>query len=153
VPLLSVLAESAVPLRRLNRETEARQRLDEAQRIGAPYRDKHSIASLQASEVLTRAQADWALAAGRPLEAVSFHRAFLAEADAAAKSDSAIFNPSREFVDAFLLTRRYRLLAHAARAAGLASEVSEAESKRRGIVEQWKKDVSGRPSLEAALLR
>jgi hypothetical protein len=149
IPLVSVLAESTFPLRRLNREKEARQRLEEAQRIAAPYRDKPSPASQSCSEVLSRAQADWALASGRPLEAVALHREYLAELE----PDSASFDAAHDFSSAFLLTRRYRLLAGAARAAGLESEAVQAESKRHELVETWKKNLPTNPSVEAALLR
>lgn len=148
IPLVRVLAESTFPLRRLKREKEARQRLEEARQVAAPYRDKRSGASLDCAEVLSRAEAEWALASGRALEAIALHRAFLAEAEA----DPAISNPARDFSDAYQWTRRYHLLAVAARAAGLDSEAVQAESKRREIVEMWKKKVPARPSIEIALL-
>jgi serine/threonine protein kinase len=149
VPLVRVLAESTFPLRRLKHEKEAAQRLQEARQLAAPYRSKPSDASLECFEALSRAEADWALSSGRPLEAIAIHRSFLAEAEAGTGiSDAATY-----FTIAYRMTRRYRLLAQAAKAAGLESDARQAECKRSEIVEAWKKNVPGRPSVQAALER
>jgi hypothetical protein len=99
--------------------------------------------------VLSRAEADWALASGRALDAIAAHRSFLAEAAA----DPAPSVPVRYYSIAYRMTSRYGLLAQAARAAGLESDALEAESKRIEIVGIWTKNVPGRPSVQVALLR
>jgi serine/threonine protein kinase len=151
VPLVIVLAESTFPLRRLRREIEARQRLQQARQIAEVYRNVAWPASALCNEAISRAEADWALAAGRPLDAVAQHRAWLdlGESGKPSVADQA----ANDLSSAFMLIRRYRLLADTLRAAGQETQAAQADSERRKIVESWKKKLAGNQSVEAILLR
>lgn len=104
LPLVATLSFSTLPLRHYHRDLEARQHLEEARQIANHYRNPTSPVSLECDEVISRVEADWALASGRPLEAAAIHQTFLAEADT---SKSSGLNAASELKSAFTLARRY----------------------------------------------
>ena len=150
MPLMSVLAESTFALRQLGRNEEARQRLREARQIAASYRDPKSAAALLCAEELSRAEAAWALADGRPLEAAALHQQFLAQAEAANPS---VFDVKGQLSDAFTVAHRYGLLEAALRAAGQTGQAAEAASHRRELIEMWRKELPSNPLVAPILMR
>ena len=150
VPLVNVLAESTLPLRQLHRDQEARERLDEAKRLGEAYRKTPSQSSLLVDDPISRAEADWALAAGRPADAVSWHRTFVTTLETLKATG---FDPRNELTSAFVLSRRYRLFSEALAAAGQEAEAAAVAVKRRDLVQFWKQKLPSSPFVEPALMR
>ena len=150
VPLVNVLAESTLPLRRLHRDREARERLDEAKRLAEPYRKTPSQTSLLVDDPISRAEADWALALRRPSDAVSWHRTFATSLESLKAAGA---DPRTELTSAFVASRRYRLLTEALIAAGQTEEAATVVAKRGKLVQFWKHKLPGSPYVESVLMR
>jgi tetratricopeptide (TPR) repeat protein len=150
VPLVNVLAESTLPLRQLHRDREARERLDEARHLAETFHKTPSQASLLVDDPISRAEADWALASRRPEEAVSWHQTFVNTLESLKSSGA---DPRNELTTAFVLSRRYGLLAEALVAAGRNAEANVVEGKRRELVEFWKQKLPGSRFVESILMR
>jgi tetratricopeptide (TPR) repeat protein len=150
VALVNILAESTLPLRQLHRDREARERLDEAKQLAAPYRKTPSETSLLVDDPISRAEGDWALASRRPEEAVTWHRTFLNSLESLASSGA---DARKELTTAFVLSRRYGLLAAALVAAGRDADAAAIDAKRRELVQFWKQKLPGSPYVEPVLMR
>jgi hypothetical protein len=133
----------------VGREAEARRRLDEAAQIAAGYR-KQPVGTF-CEEAISRAEADWALSAGRPAQALALHRAWLDQAGGCKPLKSS--EASEIMSTAFQFSLRYCLMRDAARAAGLDAEAADAESKRHEIIELWRTKLPTDPPVEFILSR
>jgi len=109
-----------------------------------------SESSLLVDDPISRAEADWALAAGRPADAVSWHRTFVTTLETLKATG---FDPRNELTSAFVLSRRYRLFSEALAAAGQEAEAAAVAVKRRDLVQFWKQKLPSSPFVEPALMR
>jgi len=151
VPLIIVLAESTFPLRSLRREQEARRRLQEARRGAEDYSTVAWPASALCNDAISRAEAAWALASGHALEAIALHRAWLQLTETGKPTIAEQAN--KDLSSAYLLARRYRLLAEACKAAGQDEMAADAITRRRRLAESWKNRLRGNQFVEEVLLR
>ena len=142
------LAESTFPLRKLRRDEEARQRLRQAAQISQDLRKVAASAAVESEEAVSRAEAEWAISRGDASAAAYQHRNFLAFVDSI-KPPAVI--PAESMIDAFSMTRRYRLLEQALTAGGQEAEAKQADRKREDIFEIWRQRLPGSPATEALL--
>jgi serine/threonine protein kinase len=128
-----ILAESTFPLRRVRRNAEAAARLAEARRLADTTRALDPASPAMPDEAVVRADADRALAAGRPAQAAAVHEAWLtAHPFAPAKA-------ADDLRGSLIVARHYRLLSDAYQLAGRSEAAAAAEGKRRAIVQLWEK--------------
>jgi tRNA A-37 threonylcarbamoyl transferase component Bud32 len=149
IPLVATLVQSTYALRALGRDRQAVPRLQEAAAICREYQGRSAVLYETCSEYTSRAEAERALANGRPRDAVVIHRDWLQLTDNEARMKEA----SEDIYSAYVLTRRYRLLTNALVAAGMKAEAEQAELTRRGVIESWKKKLAGRDDAEVLLSR
>lgn len=131
VALASLLGESTFALRAVGNEAEARRNLDEARKLANATKDAPADTIGSAWEAISRAEADWALAAKHPAEAAKIHEKWLAGVrygEPAVKTDRRA---------AFMIARRYGLLADALRASRDQARAEEIERKRAAVLQPW----------------
>ncbi len=133
VELGIVLAESTFPLRTLRRYAEARARLAEASRIAEATADVSPDSPQMPMEAVSRAEADWALASHRPLEAATAHQAWLERLHFGADT------VRNDLHSAIVFGIRYELLRDAYRRAGRLDLATQANARRQAILEFWQK--------------
>jgi hypothetical protein len=147
VPLAAALSESAATLTGLGRSAESAARLEEAEGICETYRGVKQVVYETCAEFTTRARAAIAMSRKRPADAVAAHREWLALSGAENETDEI----HQDLFSAYVLSRRYRLLADALRAAGQTAEAQHTEASRRALIDWWRTKLSGRNNAELYL--
>jgi tetratricopeptide (TPR) repeat protein/predicted Ser/Thr protein kinase len=150
LPIAIILAESTFPLRQLHRETEARARLAEAKLISEAYKNNAPRSPGMPPEAISRAEADWALAAGHPDQAIAIHRAWL---DRIGYARDRI---NIDLRDALIVAWRYELLYDAYRAAHQEKEAANAQEQAHAVLAFWRQNATSRKfvqSFENAMFR
>ncbi len=147
VPLTAALSESVLPLQLLGHSAEAAIRVQEALEICESYRGVNRAVHETCTEYTTRAKAALAMAHGRPRDAVAALREWLALSGAGNQSQEA----REDLYSAYMLAKRYHLLAEALRAAGEVEAAQGMEVQRRELVNWWKKKVTGKNDAELYL--
>jgi tetratricopeptide (TPR) repeat protein len=145
-----LLADASFTLRSLHRDGQARAWLDQAAALAEGLRKERSSAAVDCDDAISRAEADWALALGRPGDAAAWHRRFIAEAEG---TSPPVVDTSQSMNNAYTMIHRYGLLAAALRRAGKPDEAVQADAKRDEIIAYWKKKLPENPSVEEVLTR
>jgi hypothetical protein len=140
VPLTATLAESSAALLALGRTAEAKARLEEAGGICEAYRGAIKAVHETCAEYTTRARAALAMTQRRPLEAIAALREWLTLTSAEQNTQEA----HDDLYSAYMLSKRYLLLAEAHTAAGQAEETARVQAKRRELVDWWSRKLTSR---------
>ncbi len=142
-----LLASSSYALRALHRETNAKQRIDEAFEILSKTGDYPAAKIELASEadLALRALADHYAAIGEPVKAVDTYRDLLAKVN---KSNP---DPQNDLRNAVYMSNAYAGLARVLRQDRRAQEATSWEAERRKLWEHWDSKLANNPFVQRQL--
>jgi tRNA A-37 threonylcarbamoyl transferase component Bud32/tetratricopeptide (TPR) repeat protein len=142
-----LLAGSSYALRALHRESDAKQRIDEAFEILRQTGDYPAAKIELASEtdVALRARAECYAATGQAAQAADTYR------DLLAKVNELHPDPDNDLGNAVYLSNAYAALARVLRQDRRTEEAARCETERRKLWEHWNRKLSGNPFVQRQL--